>query len=83
MSKTGAGGSRRCSKKLSISHEQCDLGLLEHELPYVLQLQKRAAEVRCWFDYFAQEKAQANGWSKAMGSSFYLGSRTRQLCVFS
>ncbi|CAL1133395.1 unnamed protein product [Cladocopium goreaui] len=57
--------------------------LLEHELPYVLQLQKRAAEVRCWFDYFAQEKAQANGWSKAMGSSFYLGSRTRQLCVFS
>ena len=30
---------------------------MEHELPYVLQLQRRAAEVRCWFDYFAQEKA--------------------------
>ena len=32
-------------------------GLISDHLPYVLQLQAKAAEVRCWFDYFSIEKA--------------------------
>eukprot|EP00434_Breviolum_minutum_P018946 symbB.v1.2.016707.t2/scaffold1282.1/size127056/2 len=30
--------------------------LISDHLPYVLQLQAKAAEVRCWFDYFSIEK---------------------------
>ena len=33
-------------------------GLISDHLPYVLQLQAKAAEVRCWFDYFSIEKAK-------------------------
>ncbi|CAE8586747.1 unnamed protein product, partial [Polarella glacialis] len=31
-------------------------GLLVHRLDHILAMQRRAAEMRCWFDYFALEQ---------------------------